>query len=85
MKQRDIALIVVIVFVSAIVSLFVSKLIFATPKNRQQQVEIVQPITADFPQPDTSYFNSNSFDPTQLINVGQNQNTNPFSSSAPSQ
>ena len=81
MKQKDIALIIVIVFVSAVVSLFASKAIFSSPKNRQQEVEIVQPITADFPQPDSSYFNSGAIDPTQLIKVGQNSNTNPFSAS----
>ena len=80
MKDRDIALIIVIIFVSAIVSFFLSDIIFATPKNRQSQVEVVQPITSNFPQPDARYFNSNSFDPTQLINVGQNANTNPFTS-----
>jgi len=85
MKQKDLALILVIVFVSAIVSLFVSKAIFASPKNRQQSVEVVQPITANFPQPDSSYFNSNSIDPTQSINVGQNANPNPFDSSSTQQ
>jgi hypothetical protein len=79
MKQKDIALIIVIVFISAVVSLFASKAIFTSPKNRQQQVEVVQPVTANFPQPDSSYFNSSAIDPTQLINVGQNANSNPFS------
>lgn len=82
MKQKDIALIIVIVVISAGISLFISKAIFASPKNRQQQVEVVQPITANFPQPDTSYFNSSAFDPTQLINVGQNATTNPFNSTS---
>lgn len=85
MKQKDLALIVVIAFVSAVISLFVSKAIFVSPKARQQQVEVVQPITADFPQPDTRYFNSNSIDPTQTITIGQNNNTNPFNGSGPSQ
>jgi hypothetical protein len=80
MKQKDIALIVVIVFFSAVVSLFISKAIFASPKNRQQEVEVVQPITADFPDPDTRYFNEHSFDPTQQINIGQGTNPDPFSS-----
>jgi len=79
MKQKDIALILVIVFVSAIISLFVSKAIFTSPKNRQQQVVIVQPITADFPKPDSHYFNSSAFDPTKLITIGQNANPDPFS------
>lgn len=81
MKQKDIALIIVIVFFSAVISLLLSKAIFVSPKNRQQEVEVVQPITADFPKPDSRYFNSQSFDPTQLIIIGQNANPNPFSSS----
>lgn len=79
MKQKDIALILVIVFASAIISLFVSKAIFTSPKNRQQQVDVVQPITSNFPQPDTHYFNSSAFDPTQSITISQNANPNPFS------
>lgn len=82
MKQKDIALIVVIVAISAVVSLFASNLIFGGAKNKQQQATVVQPITADFPTPDTRYFNSNAFDPTQLITIGQNNNTNPFSGSS---
>jgi hypothetical protein len=82
MKQKDIALIIIIVFISAIISLFVSKAIFAPPKNRQQQVEVVQPISADFPKPDSRYFNKNAFDPTQLITIGQNANPDPFSSTS---
>lgn len=81
MRKKDLALIVVIVFISAIVSLFVSKAVFAPPKNRQQQVEVVRPITADFPQPDTRYFNNQAFDPTKTITIGQNNNTDPFSGS----
>jgi hypothetical protein len=80
MKQKDIVLIIIIIFFSAIISLFVSKSIFASPKNRQQQVEVVQPITADFPKPDSRYFNSNAFDPTRQITIGQNANPNPFNS-----
>lgn len=79
MKQKDIAIIIVIVFISAIASLFVSKAIFAPPKNRQQQVEVVLPITADFPQPDSRYFNSTAYDPTKLITISQSNNTDPFS------
>lgn len=78
MKQKDLALIIVIAFIGGIVSLFVSKLVFVNPKDRQQQVEVVQPITADFPQPSAAYFNSSSIDPTKLITISQNNNSNPF-------
>jgi len=79
MKQKDLVLILVIVFISAIISLFVSKAIFVSPKTRNQQVEVVQPITTSFPAPDTHYYNSSAFDPTQPITIGQNANPDPFS------
>jgi hypothetical protein len=81
MKQKDIALIGIVIIISAFISLFVSKAIFASPKNRQQQVEVIQPITADFPKPDEQYFNSRAFDPTKQITIGQNTNPDPFSGS----
>lgn len=80
MKQKDIALIIVIVFISGVVSFFVSRAIFASPKSRGQQVQVVQPITADFPTPSDKYFNTNSIDPTQPIQIDNNNNTSPFSS-----
>lgn len=82
MKQKDLALILVIAFFSAVVSLLLSNVIFSSPQNRQQQAEVVQPITADFPQPDDRFFNKDAFDPTQEITIQQNNNTDPFSGSA---
>ena len=81
MKQKDVAMIMVIAFVSAIISLVASRLLFTAPQNQEQQVEVVPAITADFPAPDSRYFNSNSIDPTQLIQIGNNNNTNPFDGS----
>lgn len=78
MKQKDLILIVIIAIVGAAASFFLSKHIFVTPSDRQQQVAVVQPITTSFPQPDPAYFNSASIDPTQLITIGQNANSNPF-------
>ncbi len=82
MKQKDIALIVIVVLISAIFSLFVSNAIFASPKNRQQSVETVQPITAEFPAPDKQFFNDKAVDPTKVITIGQNANPDPFSGSS---
>ena len=78
MKQKDVALIIVIAFFSAIASLFVSRLVFTSPKNREQSVQVVQSISANFPAPDSRYFNAQSVDPTQLIQIGNNNNQNPF-------
>lgn len=78
MKQKDIALIIVIVFISGVASFFISNALFASPKDRDQKVEKVEAITADFPTPDKKYFNSQSIDPTQLIQIGESTNPNPF-------
>lgn len=78
MKQKDIALIAVVVFISATISIFISKSIFVKPANRQQEVEVVQAIDSKFNPPDTRYFNSQAFDPTQPITIGDNANPDPF-------
>jgi hypothetical protein len=79
MKQKDIALIIVIVFISAVISIFVSKSLIVKPANRQQEVEVVKVISSDFKPPDSQYFNSQSFDPTQNITIGNSTNPDPFS------
>jgi hypothetical protein len=78
MKQKDLPIIIVVVFISAVLSFFLSRSLFASGSSRQQQVDVAQSISAAFPTPDSSYFNSNAVDPTQLIQVGTNNNTNPF-------
>lgn len=78
MKQKDIGLIAIIVIISAVISIFVSKSVFVKPANRQQQVEVVQAITSDFSQPDSRYFNDKAFDPTKTITIGNNSNPDPF-------
>lgn len=78
MKRKDLPVIIVVVFVSAVLSFFVSRALFASANSRHQQVDVAQSISPRFPQPDSMYFNSNAIDPTQLIQVGTNNNTNPF-------
>jgi hypothetical protein len=77
-KQKDIALILVIVFISGIVSFLLSGWIFARPADRQQKAEKVDVITSDFSLPDNRYFNATSVNPTQLIQIGDSNNPNPF-------
>lgn len=80
MKQKDIALIAVIVFISAIISFGVSKTFFGSPKAANKLVEVVAPITADFPQPDSKFFNSSSIDPTKTITIQKSTTVDPFNS-----
>jgi hypothetical protein len=77
MKQKDIALIAVIVIISGVISIFVSKALFAPPSSKQK-VEVVESISPSFPTPETTYFNAQSVDPTQLIQIGNNNNSAPF-------
>jgi len=79
MKQKDVALVLVIAIVSAVISFLASNWIFNKPANRQQKAEVVDVITSDFSNPNSKYFNSTSIDPTQLIHIGNSSNPNPFS------
>lgn len=81
MKQKDVASLIIVGVVSAVISVFVARLLFNTPKNRQEKVPVVPAISSSFPTPDTAYFNNNSIDPTQLIKIGNNNNPTPFASS----
>jgi len=82
MKQKDIALIIVIAVISAVISFVVSGKIFVTPANRAQKVETVDVVKSDFTPPNSKYFNKDSFDPTQLVTTGNNNNPNPFNGSS---
>jgi Flp pilus assembly protein CpaB len=80
MKQNNIVTLIIIVVIAGLVSLTASKYIFTTAADRQQAVEVVPVITANLPTPSSTYFNSQSIDPTQLIQIGTTTNNNPFSS-----
>lgn len=79
MKQKDIALIVVIVIVTAFFSYFISNALFASAEMQQMEAEVVERISPDFPEPDQRYFNDDAIDPTQLIEIGDSSNPQPFS------
>jgi hypothetical protein len=72
MKQKDVALIIVMAFISAILSLVVSRFVFSAPQNRQQKAEVVDVIEPQFSTPPPKYFNANSVDPAQPISIGAN-------------
>lgn len=79
MKQKDIALILVIAIVSGAISFFVARTLFATDKDRQMKAEVVDALSTEFEQPSNKYFNSNSINPTLQIQIGNDVNVNPFS------
>jgi hypothetical protein len=79
MKQKDVALIIIIAFVSAVISFVVSGKLFASGASRQQEHAVVDKIETTFDQPDSKYFNKQSIDPAQSVQIGNNNNDNPFS------
>ena len=71
MKQKDIAVVIVIVVIGGIISFFVSGWVFGGEKA-VLSTTVVDPIAVDFPTPDERYFNPNSIDPTRIIEIGDN-------------
>ena len=78
MKQKDIILVLVMAFIGAIASFFLSNIFFSSPKNREQTAEVVDPISASFPAPPAKYFNPNATNPTLPVQIGGGNNPNPF-------
>lgn len=77
MKQKDIALIIIIVFISGMLSFFISNKFISSPKHDLKSAKI-EPITAEFKEPNKKYFNDKSINPTQLIRIEKNENKKPF-------
>lgn len=81
MKQKDVAIIIIIAFFSGMLSLVVANYTFGSQKNRQQTAEVVDVIDSTFPAADKRYFNDASVDPTWSITIGDNNNQDPFGGS----
>lgn len=78
MKQKDVALVLVVCFISAVVAFFLSNWLFGGEQSRNQTAESIDVITSEFQQPPERYFNANSINPTKLIEIGGQSNPNPF-------
>lgn len=78
MKKNDIAAIVLIVAIAAVIAYFAADAFIGSPKNNPVQVEKVNSIEADFPQPDERVFNSKAIDPTVEIKGGGQSSDQPF-------
>lgn len=81
MKQKDIAMIVLVVGVAGIASFFISQRFFTGGDNRKLEVEIVQPISDQFDPANERYgkfFNDEAINPTKLIRIGDTNNPKPF-------
>ena len=73
MKQKDIVLIIIMVFIGAVLSLVVSRTIFSSDKSRKQTAEVVDVITPEFPESPSKYFNTRSINAAVNIDQGTTQ------------
>lgn len=83
MKQKDLAIIILIAFISIMISSVLANAIFNSSKKHNLKAPTVNVISSDFPQvqSESAYkpiFNSEALNPTQLIKIGTSQNTTPF-------
>lgn len=78
MKQQDIAMIIVVIFFSVILSIFATNTFFTPDKDKKMTVETVTPISSEFTQPDPDVFNQDAINPTQLIQIGDGNNPGLF-------
>ena len=81
MKEKDIALIILIAAISGSISFAASHFLFDNSGVQTQKAALVDAITTDFTSPDPKFFNSQSINPAKLIEVGNSNNTNPFNGS----
>jgi hypothetical protein len=84
MKKDDIMIIAVIVIVATVFSAIIAGKVFNSTTKHNLKAAEVQTIDSTFPdiRNDSAYasfFNPTVLDPTQLIQIGTNQNTSTFS------
>lgn len=78
MKQKDIAIIIVVAFVAAVISFLLSSKFFSSSGDKAIEVERIDAISAEFQTPNEKYFNAQSVNPSALVEIGEG-NPNPFS------
>jgi hypothetical protein len=78
MKKNDIALIVLIVSISLVITYFIAKAVLGSPKSQQTTAEVVEPITPNLVQPSNQIFNRDAINPTVVIQIGNPSNQQPF-------
>ena len=78
MKQQDVAILIIIVFVTGIFAFFISGK-FISPSDKKEKAEVVVAITDEFNAPSADVFNSTAINPTVRIEIAPNNNAQPFS------
>lgn len=78
MKQKDIGIILVVAIVAGVFSLVATNLVFTPKSTKGLKAQKIDSIQAKFQPPDKRYFNPESINPTQLIQIGDSTNNKPL-------
>lgn len=83
MRRKDIVSVIFIAGVAGLISMVISSALFNSDKARKQKAPVVEKIDATFPDVvnDTNYnsfLNAQALDPTQPVQIGNNQNNQLF-------
>ena len=79
MKRKDYMVIFGVVILSAIFSFFISGMLITSSEDQEQKVETATTIPETLTRPDVNYFNEQSVNPTQTIEISdENPNQQPF-------
>lgn len=78
MKKTDIALLILVIAVSGLITYFVANSLLASPKKQSTRVEVVEAISSDITEPDKTIFYKGAINPAVPIQVGNSANQQPF-------
>ncbi len=78
MKKNDIALIILIVSISMVVTYFAGRALIGQSKNQTAKAEVVDAISPQLPTPSNKIFNKDAINPTVVIQIGNPANQQPF-------
>jgi hypothetical protein len=78
MRKNDIALLILIVSLTLVISFLVVKALFGEPTQQGVSVEKVEHISGEIKAPSKEIFNKNALNPTVVIQIGNPGNQQPF-------
>lgn len=78
MKKNDLGIMIAVAIFAGIFSLVLSNLLFTPKSTKGLKAQRIDAVESSFQQPDKRYFNSESINPTQLIQIGDDPNAQPF-------
>jgi hypothetical protein len=78
MKRNDIALLILIVSLTLVISFLIVKALFGEPAQQGVSVEKVQMISGEIRRPSKEIFHKGALNPTVVIQIGNPGNQQPF-------